>query len=333
MPFKGNTEIIEKVVAQLPDMTGQEKNRAETFIRACYRQVDPADLGERSISNLCGAALAHLNLIKEFKTGAAKVRVYNPQREKDGWESTHTVIDIVNDNMPFLVDSVTMEVNRQGLTLHLIVHPVIKTRRDANGALIDILPSESAKDAFSESAIHVEVDRQTDPTKLKDLETGILRVLGDVRKAVTDYGNMKSRLNRLVAELNQPYAEGLDPATVEEDKAFLRWLAEGNFIFLGYGVYDLIQEGDEDVLRSVPGSGLGILRETGLTHAHTSKGFAAMPPQMRKLARVAELLVLTKANSRATVHRPAYLDYVGVKRFDAKGQVVGEHRFLGLYTS
>jgi glutamate dehydrogenase len=186
MPFKGNTEIIEKVVAQLPDMTGQERNRAETFIRACYRQVDPADLGERSISNLCGAALAHLNLIKEVKTGAAKVRVYNPQREKDGWESTHTVIDIVNDNMPFLVDSVTMEVNRQGLTLHLIIHPVIKTRRDANGALIDILPSESAKDAFLESVIHVEVDRQTDPTKLKDLETGILRVLGDVRKAVTD---------------------------------------------------------------------------------------------------------------------------------------------------
>jgi len=330
MPFKGNTEIIEKVVAQLPDMTGQEKNRAETFIRACYRQVDPADLGERSISNLCGAALAHLNLIKEFKTGAAKVRVYNPQREKDGWESTHTVIDIVNDNMPFLVDSVTMEVNRQGLTLHLIVHPVIKTRRDANGALMDVLPGESAKDAFSESVIHVEVDRQTDPTKLKDLETGIVRVLGDVRKAVTDYGNMKARLNCLVAALNEA-SKGLDPATVEEDKAFLAWLGEGHFTFLGYRDYDLIQEGREDVLRAVPGSGLGILLETGLTHA--SKGFAAMTPQMRKLARAAELLVLTKANSRATVHRPAYLDYVGVKRFDAKGQVVGEHRFLGLYTS
>jgi glutamate dehydrogenase len=331
MPFQGNAEIIEKVVAQLRNVTSEERSRAETFIRACYRQVDPADLSERSISNLCGAALAHLNLINEFKPGAAKVRVYNPQREKDGWESTHTVIDIVNDNMPFLVDSVTMEVNRLGLTLHLIVHPVIKTRRDAKGALIDILPSESARDAFSESVIHVEVDRQTDPARLNDLETGILRVLDDVRKAVADYANMKGSLNRLVADLKQPYPDGLDPATVEEEKAFLTWLTEGHFTFLGYRDYDLVLEGGEDVLRAVPGSGLGILRETSLTHA--SKGFAAMTPQMRKLARAAELLVLTKANSRATVHRPAYLDYVGVKRFDLKGQVVGEHRFLGLFTS
>jgi len=331
MPFKGNAEIIEKVVAQLRDMTAEERSRAETFIRAYYRQVDPADLGARSISNLHSAALAHLNLINEFKTGAPKLRVYNPQRDRDGWESTHTVIDIINDNMPFLVDSVTMEVNRQGMTLHLIIHPVIKTRRDANGALIDILPSESLKDVLSESVMHAEVDRQTDPRKLNDLEAGILRVLGDVRKAVADYGNMKGRLNRLISDLKKPYVGGLDPATVEEDKAFLTWLAERHFTFLGYRDYDLIQEGDEDVLRAVPDSGLGILRESGQTHA--SKGFAAMTPQMRKLARVAELLVLTKANSRATVHRPAYLDYVGIKRIDAKGQVVGEHRFLGLYTS
>ena len=316
MPFKGNAEIIEKVVAQLRDMTAEERSRAETFIRAYYRQVDPADLGARSISNLHSAALAHLNLINEFKTGAPKLRVYNPQRDRDGWESTHTVIDIINDNMPFLVDSVTMEVNRQGMTLHLIIHPVIKTRRDANGALIDILPSESVKDALSESVMHAEVDRQTDPRKLNDLEAGILRVLGDVRKAVADYGNMKGRLNRLISDLKKPYVGGLDPATVEEDKAFLTWLAERHFTFLGYRDYDLIQEGDEDVLRAVPDSGLGILRESGQTHA--SKGFAAMTPQMRKLARVAELLVLTKANSRATVHRPAYLDYVGIKRFDAK---------------
>ena len=280
MPFKGNAEIIEKVVAQLRDMTAEERSRAETFIRAYYRQVDPADLGERSISNLHGAALAHLNLINEFKTGGPKLRVYNPQRDRDGWESTHTVIDIINDNMPFLVDSVTMEVNRQGMTLHLIIHPVIKTRRDANGALIDILPSESVKDVLSESVMHAEVDRQTDARKLNDLEAGILRVLGDVRKAVADYGNMKGSLNRLVTDLKKPYLGGLDPATVEEDKAFLTWLAEGHFTFLGYRDYDLIQEGDEDVLRAVPGSGLGILRETGLTHA--SKGFAAMPPQMRK---------------------------------------------------
>ena len=140
-----NAEIIDKVVAQLRDTAPEGKIQAETFIRQYYGQVDPEDLAERSISNLCGAALAHLNFIKEFKSGTPKLRVYNPQSEKDGWESTHTVIEIVNDNMPFLVDSVTMEVNRQGLTLHLIIHPVIKTRRDAKGGLSEILPREAGK--------------------------------------------------------------------------------------------------------------------------------------------------------------------------------------------
>jgi glutamate dehydrogenase len=328
---KENAEVIERVIARLGDMTAEGKALAETFVRQYYRQVDPEDLSERSISNLCGAALAHLNLIKEFKPGAPKLRVYNPQSQKDQWESTHTAIDIINENMPFLVDSVTMEVNRQGLTLHLIIHPVIKTKRDANGVLDEILAGESGKSAASEAVIHVEVDRQTDAKKLIELEEGILRILGDVRKAVEDYSKVKDALRRIVADLVKPYPEGLDPEAVEEGKAFLEWLANHHFTFLGYRDYELIEEGDQDILRVVPGTGLGILRETSVTGV--SKSFAVMSPQRKKLARAAELLVLTKANSRATVHRPGYLDYVGVKRFDAKGQVVGEHRFLGLYTS
>src|SRR5690242_5222992 len=169
---EGNAEIIDKVVAQLRDTVPEGKVQAETFIRQYYGQVDLEDLAERSISNLCGAALTHLNFIREFKSGTPKLRVYNPQSEKDGWQSTHTAIEIVNDSMPFLVDSVTMEVNRQGLTLHLIIHPVIKTKRDANGHLHEILPVESGKGAGSEAVIHVEVDRQTDPRKLVELEAG-----------------------------------------------------------------------------------------------------------------------------------------------------------------
>ncbi|MGA8657780.1 MAG: hypothetical protein WB586_16670, partial [Chthoniobacterales bacterium] len=326
-----NAEIIDKVVAQLRDPPPEGKIQAETFIHQYYGQVDPEDLAERSISNLCGAALAHLNFIKEFKSGAPKLRVYNPQSERDGWESTHTVIQIVNDNMPFLVDSVTMEVNRQGLTLHLIIHPVIKTRRDAKGGLSEILPREAGKTGASESVMHVEVDRQTVPEKLVELQAGLLRILGDVRKAVEDYPKMKENLNRLIANLRKPYPKALDPETVEEEKAFLTWLAESHFTFLGYRDYDLVKEGDEDVLRVVPGSGLGILRETSRTKV--SKSFATVTAEVRKLARATQMLVLTKANSRATVHRPGYLDYVGVKRFDAKGQVLGEQRFLGLYTS
>ena len=324
-----NAEIIEEVLAQLRNREPKGTIEAEAFIRQYYSQFDPEDLTERSVFNLSGAALAHLDFVREFKSGAPKLRVYNPQNQKDGWESTHTVIEIVNDNMPFLADSVTTEVNRQGLTLHLIIQPVIKTKRDAMGGLSEILPRESGKSGASESIMHVEVDRQTEPEKLVELEAGILRILGDVRKAVEDYPKMKDSMNCLVADT--AYPEALDPETVEEGNALLAWFAEGHFIFLGYRNYDLVKEGDEDVLRVVPGSGLGILRETSQTKV--SKSFATVTPEIRKLARAPELLVLTKANSRATVHRPAYLDYVGVKRFNSKGQVLGEQRFLGLFTS
>ncbi|MBV8899673.1 MAG: NAD-glutamate dehydrogenase, partial [Verrucomicrobia bacterium] len=329
---KGNVEIIEKVVALLRDEAPEGKiAQAERFTRQYYRQVDAEDLAERSTSDLCGAALAHLDFMREFKSGAPKLRVYNPQSRKDGWESTHTVIEIVNDDTPFLVDSVTMEINRQGLTAHLTIHPVMKTKRDADGELAEILPREAGQSGASESIMHVEVDRQTDPEKLAELEAGILRILSDVRKAVEDYPEMKDHMTRLVAEIGKPYPEGLIPETVDEDKAFLAWLTDRHFIFLGYRDYDLVKEGDEDVLRVVPGSGLGILRETSQTNI--SKSFATVTPEVRKLARAPELLILTKANSRSTVHRPGYLDYVGVKRFDAKGQVLGERRFLGLFTS
>ena len=324
-------KIIEKVLAHLRSTEAPRNPHAETFIRQYYSQVDPQDLGERRISDLCGAAQAHLDFMGKFKSGAAKLRAYNPQIQKDGWESTHTVIEIINDNMPFLVDSVTMEVNRQGLTLHLIIQPVMKTRRDAEGGLIDILPRAADKGGASESVMHVEVDRQTDPQKLVDLEAGLLRILADVRKAVEDYPEMKEKMNGLVSDISKNCPAGLDLETLEEDKALLAWLADGHFIFLGYRDYDLAKEGDEDVLLVVPGSGLGILRETSETKV--SKSFATVTPEVRKLAHVPELLVLTKANSRATVHRPGYLDYVGVKRFDAEGRVLGERRFLGLYTS
>jgi glutamate dehydrogenase len=329
---KANAEIIEKVVALLRGKAPEGKvAQAERFTREYYRQVDAEDLAERNPSDLCGAALAHLDFMGQFKAGAPKLRVYNPQNQKDGWDSTHTIIEIVNDDMPFLVDSVTMEINRQGLTAHLTIHPVMKTERNADGKLSEILPREAGQSGPSESVMHVEVDRQTDPEKLAELEAGVLRILSDVRKAVEDYPKMKDHMNRLIAEIRKPYPEGLIPETVEEDKAFLAWLTDRHFIFLGYRDYDLVTKGGEDVLRVVPGSGLGILRETSQTKI--SKSFATVTPEARKLARAPDLLILTKANSRATVHRPGYLDYVGVKRFDAKGQVLGERRFLGLFTS
>src|SRR5205809_2947374 len=299
----------------------QDSVLIEEFARLYYAEVDPEELAARAPLDLKGAAAAHLGFGRKFTAGQARIRAYNPVSGQHGWQSTHTAIEIVNDDMPFLVDSVTMEVNRQGLTLHLLIHPVQRALRDANGELLSISRPNESSEGRLESFMHVEVDRQTDPAKLAELEAGIARVLADVRAAVEDWKPMQARM----AEI----AERLSADRYDEERAFLAWLLEDRFTFLGCRGYDLASVKGEDVLRIVAGSGLGILRERGET---VSASFATLPPEARKRARVKELLVLTKANARSTVHRPGQLDYVGVKRFNAKGEVTGETRFLGLYT-
>ncbi|RVT49752.1 NAD-glutamate dehydrogenase [Rubrivivax albus] len=326
------SERIDAVVARLRErLPAAQQPLLETFVRRYYADVDSEDLDERSADDLYGAALSHWHFARGFAGGQPRLRVFNPRVDEHGWQSTHTVIEIVNDDMPFLVDSITMEVNRQGLTLHLIVHPVLKMKRDAAHQVQALLPADDHGEGRMESLIHVEVDRRTDPARLQALHDGLLRILGDVRAAVDDWQPMRAQLIDAVRVLERqpPPVPAEDLA---EDLAFLHWLAEDNFTFLGQRDYDLFEEGGEDVLRVVPGSGLGILR-AGAGAEAASASFAALPPEVRAQARQARVLLLTKANARSTVHRPGHLDYVGVKRFDASGQVVGERRFLGLFTS
>jgi len=298
---------------------------ARAFISHYYDNVDPEDLADRAPEDLYGAAMAHLSFARVFASGQPKLRVYNPRAEEHGWTSAHTVIEIVNDDMPFLVDSVTMEVNRQGYTLHLFNHPLFSTVRDAEGHLESFGPA--SKDGRHESLIHVEVDREIEPARLKELGQGILAVLADVRSAFEDWNAMRAKMEAVVKELERPPAF-LAGEETDEIRAFLAWASDHHFTFLGYRDYDLDAVNGEDQLKIVPRSGLGVLREPKL--GGVSHSFAELPPQLRALAREPKLLVLTKANARATIHRPGYLDYIGVKRFDASGKVSGERRFVGL---
>src|SRR4026209_175338 len=136
---------------------------AEQFERLYYAEVDPEELAARSARDLAGAAASHLDFARRFSSGKPKIRAYNPTPAQDGWHSTHTVVEIVNDDMPFLVDSVTMEVNRQGLTLHLVIHPVLRTHRNRGGELVSVSAPSQSSDGQLESFMHVRVDRQTQP--------------------------------------------------------------------------------------------------------------------------------------------------------------------------
>jgi glutamate dehydrogenase len=309
-------------------LADDEAAHVEEFVRQYYRRVPPDDVLGRSELDVYGAALAHWNFMRRRAPSEAKVRVYNPQFEQHGWQSTHTVVEIVTDDMPFLVDSVSMELGRHGYGIHLLIRPIIKVRRDESGELVELAPPGAEQPA--ESIMHVEIDRQSDPRELDALRGHLARVLGEVRAVVEDWPRMRERAEALLAELDE-HPPPADRGEIEEAKALLDWLEHDNFTFLGYREYDLVTEDGEDRLRAVAGSGLGILRET--EDRTVSQGFAKLPPHLRALSRAPRLLNLTKANARATVHRPAYLDYVGVKRFDASGEVVGERRFLGLYTT
>jgi glutamate dehydrogenase len=319
-------EVVTLAAAGVPPA-----KRAEVadFIHRYYGQVDSGDLAERTPSELCGAALSQWEFVRQRDAGHAKVRIFNPARDAHGWQSTHTIVEIGNDDMPFLVDSVTMEVNRHGLTQHLVIHPIVAVERDAAGMLVRLVP-EGTDAGRAESFIHVEVDRIADQAGREALAADLVRVLADVRAAVGDWRKMTAKALAVAAEVEHTVPP-LPPGEVAEGVAFLRWLADNHFTFLGHRSYDLDRVQGEDVLRIVHGSSLGILRD--IPGKEVAASFSALPPEVRAYARRPELLVVTKATARSTVHRPGYLDYIGVKRFDAQGNVCGEHRFLGLFTS
>jgi glutamate dehydrogenase len=297
------------------------------FVRQYYHWVPAKDLADRDQADLCGAVVAHWRTARQRARCEAKVNVYNPERERDGWTSPYTVVEVVSDDMPFIVDSVTMELARQGCNIELMIHPVMRVVRDAEGELTEVLePGGVAFGFVTESVIHVEVAHEPDPERLSVLRAGVELVLEEVRAAVEDWAEMRAKTTALATELRRQ-APPAEPHELAETQAFLAWLADEHFTFLGYREYVLSPGEESAELSVVEGSGLGILRGVSRAPSKTLMGTALA------LARSPHPLVLTKANSRATVHRPSYLDYVGVKQFAPDGTVLGERRFLGLYTT
>ncbi|WP_406318430.1 NAD-glutamate dehydrogenase [Streptosporangium sp. NBC_01639] len=301
---------------------------ALAYLRLYYRHVAPEDLLNRNPVDVYGPAMTQRQLAENRPQGRALVRAYTPTLEEHGWDPGSSVIEVVTDDMSFLVDSVTMELDRHHIGTRLVVHPQMRVRRDMTGRMLHKDRDDVTGQTLVESWIHVEIDRQTDPAALRELETDLQRVLGDVRYAVEDSVKMRA-LALQTAEDVSVSPPPLDLAGVEDSLELMRWLADGHFTFLGYREYRL-EEGEEGAaLRPVPGTGLGILRHDKAG----SDSFAALSPELRAKAREKQqMLIVTKANTRATVYRPTYLDYVGVKLFDAAGEVVGERRFLGLFT-
>lgn len=335
-------QLARQVLARdgAPQDAGTAANR---FLDLYYMQVSPDDLLDARPEALTGAALAVWRFAQSRMPGTPKIRVYNPTIDEHGWTSSHTVIEIVNDDMPFLVDSVTGWLTSHNITVHLIIHPILRVKRDGKGTLTELLGGDGAgahkrdggngEGVISESVMHLEIDEQPTAAARDEVLDGINAVLADVRAAVADWEPMRQRLATVLKGLS-PTPPGVPAEEGEEARAFLAWLDNNHFTYLGYREYAFGGDADEPGIGTVVAeSGLGLLREADARIFHPTTEASALPPDIRALVRSPKLLMISKANRRSTVHRPVPMDTVGIKKIAADGRVTGEYRFIGLFTS
>jgi glutamate dehydrogenase len=317
---------LERLVAQAVALAGKDTDLA-SLVDRYWRFAPDEELVGCSAAVMVAAARSHRELADQRVPGELKLRIHEPD------DQHHTVIEIVTDDMPFLVDSVTALLTAHHLDVHLLVHPLVVVRREPLGKLshvaAEVEPDDAKDGDLVESWMRIEVDAIRDPAARDQLRRELQRVLTDVREAVEDWPKMRTRALSLADELASAQLPVPDK-DITDSVELLRWLADDHFTFLGYREYRLIEgEGQERLLKAVLGTGLGILRQD----QPEPRILSSLTPEAYEKVLEKRLLIITKANSRATVHRSAYLDYIGFKVFDADGNVVGERRFLGLFSS
>jgi len=289
-------------------------------------------LRSRSAADLAALTRGAYRFLEGERPDRVGVEVTNPDARRDGWTAPVTVVRANVSERPFIVDTIREFLHRQGLPIEHMVYPLLDVERDAVGGLVAV---HAASDNAKESLVHAEVERVKDPERLTYLADELKRRLEDVVRATDDFGPMLDALDAVADELKNRVAPDAGTATeLSEIRAFLRWLRDGAFVFLGYRAYDLVAgpDGEPSVLVR-PGSGLGVLRNEAGSRFAEPVPLAKLPANMRALAERGPLLIISKSNAEATVHRAARMDYIGVKSVDGEGRVVGEHRFLGLFTS
>src|ERR1700686_3448798 len=307
------------------------------FLHAYYANVDAEDLAGREPKELAATALSHLSFARQ-RGRSALVRVFNPTVREHGFTSPHTVIEMVNDDMPFLVDSINLALTERTLTLHFLTHPIFVGARDGSGNLLSLGERGEAskgreqpveKKLRLESFQHIEVDRIVDPAALQSLAAQIERSMRDVRVACGGWGKMQKAAHQTAQDLSSLGAR-FDPNDFGEAVSLLASMENRHFTFLGYREYRLQGRKGREALQRIASTGLGLLRPG---HKQPKSTTRTLSSDIRPQSRSRDLILVTKANFESTVHRSGYLDYVGVKQFDAKGRLIGERRFLGLWTS
>ncbi|MCF2947141.1 NAD-glutamate dehydrogenase [Paraglaciecola aquimarina] len=304
--------------------------RVTNFSKILFKNISNDDLENRNASNLYGATLSLWNEFVDYTGEEPFIRAFNPEISKHGWQSTHTIVEIIVVDMPFLVDSVRMALNRLGITAHLLLHSPISLSRDVNHKFKDFEPASTKKKGTERQTVFmIEVDRQTSRKQLDVISSELITVVKDVSLVVDDWKLMSEKLTQSIAHFNSSPCPASKQEIQQTDK-FLNWLNNHNFTLMGYRSYQA--KGIEGDYRWVADnkSSLGLMKNS---QTDRQRVLSNIPTSARTEALSSNPLMLTKTSRPSRVHRPAYLDYVGIKRFDKQGNVIGEDRFIGLYSA
>ena len=300
------------------------------FAEQFFGIISLDELTQRRLSDLAGCTLSAWRLLERFDHTQAQVRAYNPDYERHGWQSTHTAVEVLHPDLPFLVDSVRTELNRRGYSIHTLQTTVLSVRRGSKGELLEVLPKGTQGEGIDkESLMYLEIDRCANAAELSVLSKELEQVLTEVRIAVTDFEPMKTKVQELLAGIDASQF-AIDPEEKTEIKTFLQWLVDNHFTFLGYEEFVVRDEQDGGHIEYDANSFLGLtkLLRAGLTPDDTRIEDYAV-----NYLREPTPLSFAKAAHPSRVHRNAYPDYVSIREIDADGKVIKECRFMGLYTS
>lgn len=305
-------EVVVNMEQELADhLTEPQRQGLSSFLKPFFATTTEDDFNNYRRRDLVGSTLACWRFLLAYPSGQGEIaiKVFNPDYENNGWHSTHTIIQIIQQDKPFIIDSVRMKLNELGITIHYARNCILN-RADEDLAIL-----------------YLEVDRQAEESDLELLAQKLLDVLHDVQRVVEDYHPISTRIEQLM----ETSATDTDTDTAEV-YAYLRWLLDNNFTFLAYEELTIDTSGAEPVVRPVPGESFGLLRPDSNGLGQLDR-VALEPALDQKIFTDNSLLSFAKAAVRSSVHRPAYPDFILLKHFDDEGRVIGERRIMGLYTS
>jgi glutamate dehydrogenase len=317
--------VTEELDALIAERVGsQQTETVRAFANAYLRRLAPRD-GDGHAPQLVAEVVGAFELAASRNGNPIAVRAFNPTLEEHGYEAPGTVVETNTEDLPFLVDSVTAELQARGLGIKRVMHPIVGTVRDESGAISQVLhPGEAAT---RESVMHFDLDRRLPEAKLADLEVGVRGVLADVRAVVRDFRAMKARVHRMI-EIASDAGARYSGDEIDETISFLEWVLDENLVFLGYREYEV-----GATVAVVEGSGLGLLADEESSSYSQPVSLDTLEMPLRERITHGDLLIVDKSNRSSTVHRRARMEYIGIRKVDRGGNIVGEARLLGLFTT